>query len=39
MDNKKRRGQDERKTLRKAQEMNYGSEFRAADRAANRSKS
>ncbi|WP_148296901.1 YfhE family protein [Halalkalibacter akibai] len=39
MESKKRRAQDERKTLRKAQEVNYGSEFKAADRAANRSKS
>ncbi|ARK29012.1 YfhE family protein [Halalkalibacter krulwichiae] len=38
MDKKKRRGHEDRKTLRKAQEVNYGSEFRAADRVANRSK-
>ncbi|WP_133058614.1 YfhE family protein [Halalkalibacter urbisdiaboli] len=34
MDNKKRKSQDERRTLKKAQEVHYGAEFRAADRAA-----
>ncbi|WP_156324063.1 YfhE family protein [Bacillus sp. JCM 19034] len=37
MENKKRRTQDDaKKQLRKAQEVNYGHEFRAADRAARR---
>ncbi|WP_332691481.1 YfhE family protein [Halalkalibacter lacteus] len=39
MESKKRRAQEERSTLRKAQEVRYGSEFKAADRIANRSKS
>ncbi|MBP3952372.1 YfhE family protein [Bacillus suaedae] len=37
MESKKRRAQEERSTLRKAQEVNFASEFKAADRAARRS--
>ncbi|MFA9458972.1 YfhE family protein [Halalkalibacter sp. APA_J-10(15)] len=36
MESKKRRAQEERRTLRKAQEVKFGSEFKAADRAARR---
>lgn len=34
MESKKRRAEEERSTLRKAQEVRYAAEFRAADRAA-----
>ncbi|MBU8908877.1 YfhE family protein [Desertibacillus haloalkaliphilus] len=36
MANKKRRPNEERKTLSKAQEVRYQSDFKAADRAARR---
>ena len=35
---KKRKAQEERRTLRKAQEVTYQSEFKAADRAARMNK-
>ncbi|MDV2685870.1 YfhE family protein [Alkalihalophilus sp. As8PL] len=36
MESKKRHATEERSTLRKAQEVRFASEFRAADRAARR---
>ncbi|QOY36726.1 YfhE family protein [Anaerobacillus isosaccharinicus] len=38
MESKKQRARDERKTLNKAQEVHYLSEFKAADRAMARAK-
>ncbi|NEU31873.1 YfhE family protein [bacterium LRH843] len=35
MESKKRRAQEERSTLRKAQEVRYAREFKRADRVAN----
>lgn len=38
MESKKQRARDERKTLKKAQEVHYLSDFKAADRAMRNSR-
>lgn len=38
MESKKQRARDEKKTLKKAQEVHYFSEFKAADRALERAR-